>query len=428
MSRLLPSAQHAHQGIGALLVSALISLTVVPNAEGEVRRYVWDIALPGTQAMPSWLLASPTQADTYFARQDYIITPPGFPVSDLAVTVFYDEPDDGFLRVTYGTKIGSRVLINNLYEGTGMQNQRVFVLTENEVREPFELSFKSGSREMPIWRIEWQWLEKQDVRIAADAYYEDQPELILENGTKLDSDEMPVQGKLIKDHIWHGDVITASVFPGPERIEDGVEFAFQLEDLPEMALLRVELSGQPLRHRITVWINDQAVSHLNLGLPPLFNGGYRPSGERERLHTAYVGWRSGQAAIPISALREGENTVYFELGHGEVVYPVAMRNLLLDLSYPPIAADGSLRRRAPERGNDQTRPDPDRRQEQPALVPLPLPFVDLPLPALNGKVSEEVERFAGDHGYDGNEKIFPHRNDLRMMGDLEPALHLFLND
>ncbi len=97
------------------------------------------------------------------------------------------------------------------------------------------------------------------------------------------------------------------------RIEQGIDFSVQLDDVPAQARLGLKETGLPLGQRLVVWVNEKRAGTITPAVPGLlddgfFGGGTAPDGSNG---AAYVGWRDGSFSIPVSLLRSGVNTLQF---------------------------------------------------------------------------------------------------------------------
>ena len=112
-----------------------------------------------------------------------------------------------------------------------------------------------------------------------------------------------------------------------------VQFSFQLESEPLLALVTFEvLNADPLAP-LEAWANDQPLGTITAHWPDLADPGYagivRPF-EKMRFH--YTGWVRCQMMVPGAALRNGGNTITLRLPQEAV--PVAVRAVELQLKHP----------------------------------------------------------------------------------------------
>jgi len=283
------------------------------------------------QSFPAWLRSVPL-SPTFYARRDFQIFPPEASPKDLAVTLYFNEPEFGFLRVFWHSATHAEMVSPDLLEGIAMSNQRTVLLRRTLLSGPGVLSIQSSEEIFNVWRIHWQWLEAREV-LLPEAGLDDAPALLLPNGPLLSEPEKLARQAAPAGDRWKGDVISAKVTEAPERIEEGVDFFLELLSIPELARLQVDLNGVPLESEVSVWVNQRRAGTLNLLVPPIFGGGYLLGKEGK---AEYIGWRTGQLFLPAQLLRTGENQIVFEVQGVRTsagTDPVALRNLTLELRY-----------------------------------------------------------------------------------------------
>ena len=116
----------------------LLTFPALLRAQDDATAYTLDLPFSTNTATPSWL-GHPEQPSGTFATLVLPITPPSATAS-LLVTVFFQESNGGFLRISWqaagmpepgpsellgpGETAASAVLCDNFYEGIGMSNQR----------------------------------------------------------------------------------------------------------------------------------------------------------------------------------------------------------------------------------------------------------------------------------------------------------------
>lgn len=302
--------------------------------------YVIDLPVSSNQATPIWL-GHPETPQTTFATLNLPIDSPD-PAASLLVTVFFQEKEGGFLRISWQGAQSAQVLSDNFYEGIAMSNQRSLLISPETMREPGALSFQCGGSTLGIQRIKFEWLE---------------------NGTGLTSPELrdilvtPAQGptqpaqalngqaNLVDLAAWCGQVVTVPITEMPERIEQGVEYSVQTDAPPGLARLALKEAGLPWGKHIVVWINQKRAGLMSPTVPNLLDAGFFVETD---LSNNYVGWREGSAYIPVALLKTGINAVQFSIEDDapatdgnlanpptSALSPLAIKGVVLQLYYPP---------------------------------------------------------------------------------------------
>jgi hypothetical protein len=152
------------------------------------------------------------------------------------------------------------------------------------------------------------------------------------------SQDLDGQPKPAEDGEWHNQIVTVPITSIPERVEDGVEFSVQLDQVPAMARLALKEAGLPWGQRLVVWINQQRAGTITPKVPDLLDEGF-PSDTS----SPYIGWRDGSFYAPVALLKQGINTLQFstedELSSSSssagADTPLAIKDLVMQFGYPP---------------------------------------------------------------------------------------------
>ena len=319
---------------------SLIVVTLISVAKAELYAdlplgYVWQHNAQVPKAAPMWIENTTSQQPkTYLATETFSFTPTAETQGlDLAITVYFDESYGHFLRVFWQSDMSSVSLTNNLYEDIGMINQRILLIPNEDLHHAANLIFQSGDFEHSIIKIKFQWLKPQIVSLPATA--EDTALIDNQNNPRTAYDVSGQPLLEIQDHTLL-DVVRAPIITLPERIEDIVEFVFELKDLPNVARLEAKIAGLPLLAETRLWLNNQELGIINLEVPSLIDPGYHWSNKLD-----YLGWRSASILIHPDMLVEGTNRLIIDWNNPDFpqdATPVAIRDLILELSYanPPI--------------------------------------------------------------------------------------------
>lgn len=304
--------------------------------------FTLDLPFAANQATPIWL-GHPEIPQTIFATLNLPIIPPDANAS-LLVTVFFQEKEGGFLRISWQGVQGAQILSNNFYEGIAMSNQRSLLISPETLLGDGTLGFQCGDTALGIQRIEFEWLENKDGVVSPLI-----PDLLVTSATGVTQPAQNLDGqpKQAYEASWHGRLVTIPVTTLPQRIEQGVEFSVQLDAVPASGRLSLDENGLPWGKHLAVWINQQRAGTVTPAAPDLADDGYLT---QTNPPTPYVGWRNGSFYVPASLLQAGVNTVQFSAeddtppaqGTTNSVsatnpdQPLAIKNVVLQLGYPPL--------------------------------------------------------------------------------------------
>jgi hypothetical protein len=115
--------------------------------------------------------------------------------------------------------------------------------------------------------------------------------------------------------------------------EPTITWEFELQALPLMCLVNMEVLAADPQTPLVLTLNDQPLGPVNVSWPDLADPGYvgmvRPL--ETGMHFRYAGWLRAQKVIPGSALQTGVNRLVLQLPTG--ASPVAVRNLELLLKH-----------------------------------------------------------------------------------------------
>lgn len=324
--------------------------------------YTVDLPFGTNQATPIWL-GHPEVPPRTFAMLNLPIQPPD-PTASLLVTVFFQEKEGGFLRINWQGTQSAQVLSDNFYEGIAMSNQRSLLVSAETMHDPGALSFQCGDAVLGIQRIKLEWLATRDGLVSSGvhdlqvtpAVGQTQPALTL-NGQPNPTDPA----------AWHDQIVTVPITETPERIEQGVEYSVQIDDLPGFARLALKETGLPWGRHIVVWINQKRAGIVTPAVPDLLDGGFFA---QTNLSGGYVGWRDASVYVPVALLKAGINAVQFSDEDDALssdgnsgnpptgaTSPLAIKNVVLQLGYPPPPAATSSDSSTPPPPTPSTSPD-----------------------------------------------------------------------
>jgi hypothetical protein len=346
------------------LPAALLIFFNVPSALralDEGQPFTLNLPCGANEATPSWL-GQPVIPATTFATLDLPVAPPD-PNASLLVTVFFQEKNGGFLRISWqngsapapeapadalpgpGEAALSSVLSDNFYEGIGMKNQRSLLVSAAAMKQPGQLVFQCGDTTLGISRIKLEWLQNS-TGLSSPAITDTLVTPV--NGRTQTASELAGQPPLALDAAWHDRIVDVPVAAAPLRIEQGVDFTVQMDGAPSRARLTVKENGLPWGQHLVVWINNQRAGVVAPAVPELGDAGY--PGEKD---APYVGWREATFYVPAGSLTAGNDTLQFSAepdgppvapaDPSAAPAPLALKDVQLQLDYPanPAATAGA---------------------------------------------------------------------------------------
>jgi hypothetical protein len=301
-----------------------------------------DLPIPANQATPTWLGHPDTPTTTTFATLNLPIFTPD-PDASLLVTVYFQETEGGFMRIVWQGTLGSQVLSDNFYEDIGMANQRSLLISPTTLAGDGVLTFQCGDSTLGIQRIKLEWLENKNGLVSPSV----QDLLVTPaTGPTQSSQSLNGQANPTEPGAWQDQLVTVPMTDKALRIEQGVEFSVDLDQVPGSARLALKEAGLPLGKHLVVWINQQRAGTITPAVPDLLDDGFLTD---ENASTNYVGWRDGSFYVPVSFLKEGVNTLQLSdeddaaltLGNGGASDtgqepPLAIKAMVLQLNYLPV--------------------------------------------------------------------------------------------
>ena len=310
--------------------------------------FTLDLPFAANQATPSWL-GHPETPPADFATLDLPILTPDTNAS-LLVTVYFEEKQDGFMRISWQGTQGAQVLSENFFENIGMANQRSLLISPTTLIGDGVLAFQCGESTLGIQRIKLEWLEDKDGLVSPTV-----EDLMVTPavGATQPAESLNGQPNPTEPGAWEDQIVTVPLTDEALRIEQGVEFSVDLDKVPGSARLALKEAGLPLGQHLVVWINQQRAGTITPTVPDLSDGGFLTG---ENASASYAGWRDGSFYVPVSLLKAGVNTLLFSdeddatLTPGNagpsdpgVGPPLAIKTLVFQLNYlPPPANKGSL--------------------------------------------------------------------------------------
>jgi hypothetical protein len=301
-----------------------------------------DFPIPANKALPAWL-GQPEIPPTTFATLNLPVLTPDTTAS-LLVTVYFQEKQDGFIRVIWQGTQGAQLLSDNFYEDIGMANQRSLLISPAMLVGDGILTFQCGDSTLGIQRIKLEWLENKNGLVSPGVH-----DLLVtpSTGPTQLAQSLNGQANPTGPGAWQNQLVTVPLTDQALRIEQGVEFSVQLDNVPGSARLSLKEAGLPLGKHLVVWINQQRAGTITPAVPDLLDDGFLTD---VNASTSYVGWRDGSFYVPVSLLKAGINTVQFSgeddaaltlgnaIASSDTEPPLAMKDIGLQLNYPSIPA------------------------------------------------------------------------------------------
>jgi len=317
-----------------LLATPLLAASDLPGA------YTLDLPTEANLATPVWL-GHPEMPPRAFATLDVPISPPA-PDASLLVTVYFQEKEGGFLRVGWQKEEGAVMLSDNFYEGIGMSNQRSLLISPSTMQGDGTLHFQCGDTSLGIARIRFEWLENHAG--LASPLLKDLLVTPATGSTQLAS-TLNGQPAPAGEAAWHERVVAVPMIDLPERVEQGVEFAVQIDIAPARVRLELKEAGLPWGQHLVIWVNQKRAGTITPAVPDLLDDGFLPSANGS---ANYVGWRDGSFYVPAGLLKVGDNAIQFstegdtqplagsasDVSTGSLA-PLAIKDVVLQLKYLP---------------------------------------------------------------------------------------------
>jgi hypothetical protein len=263
--------------------------------------------------------------------------------ASLLVTVYFEEKQGGFMRISWQGTQGAQVLSDNFYEDVGMSNQRSLLIPPGTLVGDGTLIFQCGDSTLGIHRIKLEWLQNKNGLVSPDI--EDTLVTPTTGPTQMARD-LSGTTTATEPAAWQDQVVTIPLTDGPLRIEQGVEFSVDLDKVPTSARVALVESGLPLGEHLVAWVNGTRAGTITPTVPDLLDAGFLTDATAS---TSYIGWRDGSFFLPVKLLKSGVNTVQFSDEDDTAVAtstsptpgsttqeaPVAVKNLVLQLNYVP---------------------------------------------------------------------------------------------
>jgi len=306
----------------------LSGFLAVAQPSGSPVGFTLPVQSTPASGLPRWMESPVTSTFGNLTTLSIPILPPGDAGEDLAVTVYFSEPADGFLRVLWATASKQITLAHNLYQGVAVPHRQTLLLPASLLTQAGVLTLQNDGLETTVYQIRFDRVYRDEVSVTQGAKI---PDLIMGHGVSVDANELnAVPYRPVADR-WAEDVINAAVTDRIERIEGGLDFVVPLVEEPLQARIVVRVAGLPFTGGLDLWINGAFVTTLAVDVPELNDPGYYHDGEGT---WHYAGWRKAAAAVPAALLPEGDNVFHFAPSGVLPGEPVAIQDFILQLRYP----------------------------------------------------------------------------------------------
>ncbi len=262
--------------------------------------YTLDLPFETNLATPIWLGHPEAPAGT-FASLDLPLTAPESGDS-LLVTVFFQEKEGGFLRLSWKGATGEQLLSGNFYEGvSGMGNQRTLLIPASVVADGGTLILQCGDTVLDVEKLHLEWLQSQTALVSPE---QEDTQVISALGKRSDATDLDGQPAGSVSPSLDGSLVTVPLVSAPQRIEQGVEFSLQLDGVPQAGRISFTESGLPWTQHFVVWINQQRAGIITPNVPDLRDAGFAAGSAQP-----YVGWRESSIYLPVALLKSGLNSL-----------------------------------------------------------------------------------------------------------------------
>lgn len=273
-------------------------------------------------SLAPWIQVTQTQDLTGYELFEAYLRPVESEKS-LSLTLYFRESSIGFLRVIWTPLHGSpTVLSSNLYEGTGLRNQRTLLISPSQINpEGGHLLIQSDQSQLGIDAIHWSWVESQSYLTSLSSSHS--PHLILPH-IQLRKNEVSGESPLESVDQINQSIVRTALTPHAEIIDVSMSYGLDLESIPGRARLEVLVQGLPIQIPLTLYLNQERLGELAIETPPLGDPAYLSK------QSDYWGWRKATLWIPVTKLKTGLNTLQILSPISE---PIALKNMIFEADF-----------------------------------------------------------------------------------------------
>ncbi len=306
---------------------ALCSLAFL-SASAEQCTLYWPHDL--TTPLPTWIGAPTLDADATYATMHVPVSRfaagPDVEHADLAVTVFFVEPPDGFLRAYWVTSEDEIMLSPNLFEGVASAHQRTLLIPAAYLSQQGVLTLQSSSDATPVYAVQLEWLLPTTVSASAGSTLA----LELATGQSLAHRDLGGVAYLPLAEGWSEDVVTVALSERIETLASGTEYVVAVSAQPSQVRVSMQLAGADLSQPLLVWVNGKYAGFMSIDVPVLADHGYY---EDEQGTNRYAGWRRASVHVAGDRFVEGDNSVQFGYAQ-ELPIKLSAKDMMMQLRYP----------------------------------------------------------------------------------------------
>ena len=305
-----------------LIVAGCLLFGVV--RQGSAESFLFDLTTTSRLQFPAWIPERPLATPKSQAELSFPVIP-GSKDDDLAVTVVFQEETGSYLSVYWESEDGTRQLLApNLFENTGLTNQRTLLINRPTMGGPGKVILKSSEAVLNVLRVRLDWARLGVVRLVDSV---PNGALVATGGKIFAPEEVDGSSLTPIADAWEGRILTTSVTERPERIEKGIDFQVSVPNRVNRARVEVLVNGLRIDQSIKLWLNGHQVGTLALEVPDLTDSGYEKGSNSS---VRFAGWRKGGLFLSSGQLLVGENHFQFEPPTGS---EVAIRDFLLQVDY-----------------------------------------------------------------------------------------------
>jgi hypothetical protein len=300
---------------------------------------VLDLPLHTETELPAWISVQNDEGGESFALWSAHISPV-HPEFSLAVTIYSEGTDSGFLRVFWQGNTREEMVASNILENTGAGGQRTIVLSPEMLRGGGYITLQSASSYFPVRRIRFDWVHPEEILQSSNG---PRFSTVLDHGKVLLREEVEEAAETAPAVEWLRAVADVPLSEKAEPVDSGAGYVFVLPRATEALVLHMEVAGLPPDGTVTLWIDGRKAGFLQIEVPALSDTGYLRGLDGA---LAYYGWRKASLYLDGNSISTGAHTLQFDPSG-----PAALRQLRLQVRYspaPPVRPDPTLSNPTPE--------------------------------------------------------------------------------
>lgn len=284
----------------------------------------------GSLIAPTPTIASATayNVDGLLGFLAFTLEPPTG-ASAAAITLIVPGSAHGFVRAILQRGPDDAILLNpDLREHTGLPEQLCLLLPVEDLGPHATIEFHSSQPDNAFLRASVTWLRQETLHATPSP----RPLRAALGADRLKRHDETHEGfPLSRPDLVLPRTVDAALHTPPIRVDEGVEFAFDLVTPPNLAAFRVEVAGVPLDEALDIWVNGYGPFPTTAAIPSLSDPGLIREGET----WSYVGWRPLALLIPGDWLNPGENMIVLQRAQTVPgLPPLALKDARLEITRP----------------------------------------------------------------------------------------------